>query len=110
MHTEYESEATSSETRLWKAVLWRAIDDLFYRGMEHSLVVAKKESRKWFIDNSEDFKLICMFAAYEPQYVRDNFLRLKREKPEYDYSQPQMYYLKQRERYLNDNRRRLQGV
>lgn len=105
MHTEYESEAISAETRLWKAVLWRAFDDLFYRGIEHSLVVAKKDARLWFMQNKDDFKLVCLFAAYEPEYVRNHFFRLKRTRSDYDYSQPQINYLKQREKYLNDHRR-----
>jgi hypothetical protein len=110
MHTEYEATAISAETRLWKAVLWRAFDDLFYKGIEHSLVVAKKEARKWFYQNKSDFKLVCLFASYEPEYVRDKFYKLKDTKGEYDYSQPQVNYLKQREKYLNDNRRRFKRL
>ena len=105
MYTEYKSSATPTRNRLWKAVLWRAFDDLFYRGIEHSLVVAKKESRKWFVENQEDFKLVCMFASYEPEYVRDKFFKLKKQNSNYSYTQPQVTYLKQRERYLNDHRR-----
>ena len=105
MHTEYESSAVSSETRLWKAVLWRALDDLFYRGIEHSLVVAKSESRKWFTRRGFDFNHVCWFADYQPEYVFDKFLNMKKKK-EYEYTQPQITYLKQRERYLHDHRRR----
>tara|TARA_R100000773_G_scaffold13628_3_gene12498 strand:- start:446 stop:760 length:315 start_codon:yes stop_codon:yes gene_type:complete len=104
MHTEYESKPTNAEGRLWKAVIYRAFDDIFYRGIEHTLVVAKKTAKSWFLKNSEDFKLVCMFASYEPEYIQDKFYKLKVKK-EYEYTQPQITYLKQRERYLNDNRR-----
>ena len=56
MHTEYESEPVSSETRLWKAVLWRAFDDLFYKGLERSLVVAKKSAKLWFQNRDNHYK------------------------------------------------------
>ena len=106
MHTEYESEPVSSETRLWKAVLWRAFDDLFYKGLERSLVVAKKAARLWFQQRDEDFRLVCLFSSYEPEYIIDQYLKLKKTKIEYKYTQPQINYLKQREKYLNDYRRR----
>ena len=83
MHTEYESEPVSAETRLWKAVLWRAFDDLFYRGLERSLVVAKKTARAWFQSRDENFKLVCMFASYEPEYIVDQYIKLKKRSKNY---------------------------
>ena len=109
MHTEYESAAISPETRLWKAVLWRAFDDLFYLGIEHSLVVAKSESKKWFFKRGFDFNHVCWFADYKPEYVFDKFKKLKQRK-EYEFTKSQTIYLKQRKKYLNDNRRRFQGL
>jgi thiamine monophosphate kinase len=94
MHTEYESQPVNAEGRLWKAVIYRAFDDIFYRGIEHTLVVAKKTAKSWFLKNSEDFKLVCMFASYEPEYIQDQFYKLKVKK-EYEYTQPQITYLKQ---------------
>ena len=106
MHTEYESEPITSETRLWKAVLWRAFDDLFYKGLERSLVVAKKSAKLWFQNRDKDFRLVCLFAAYEPEYVLDQYKRLRKTREDFSYTQEQKDYLKQRERYLNDYRRR----
>ena len=109
MYTEYESTPAEPESRLWKAVLWRAFDDLFYRGLEHTLIVAKSESRKWFLGGSWDFQHVCLFADYNPQYVSDKFYELKNRR-EYEFTQPQILYLKQRQKYLNDNRRRQQRL
>ena len=105
MHTEYESEPVSAETRLWKAVLWRAFDDLFYIGLERSLVVAKKSAKLWFQNRDKDFKLVCLFAAYEPEYIVDQYHKLRKSRIDFAYTQAQKDYLRQRERYLNDYRR-----
>ena len=105
MHTEYESEPVSSETRLWKAVLWRAFDDLFYIGLERSLVVAKKSAKLWFQNRDKDFKLVCLFAAYEPEYIVDQYHKLRKSRIDFAYTQAQKDYLRQRERYLNAYRR-----
>ena len=105
MHTEYESEPVSSETRLWKAVLWRAFDDLFYIGLERSLVVAKKSAKLWFQNRDKDFKLVCLFAAYEPEYIVDQYHKLRKSRIDFAYTPAQKDYLRQRERYLNDYRR-----
>ena len=105
MHTEYESEPVSSETRLWKAVLWRAFDDLFYIGLERSLVVAKKSAKLWFQNRDKDFKLVCLFAAYEPEYIVDQYHKLRKSRIDFAYTQAQKDYLRQREKYLNDYRR-----
>ena len=95
MHTEYESEPVSSETRLWKAVLWRAFNDLFYKGLERSLVVAKKSAKLWFQNRDKDFRLVCLFCL-EPEYVLDQYNRLRKTRQDFNYTQQQKNYLRQR--------------
>ena len=73
MQTEYESQRVEPESRLWKAVLWRAFDDTLYRGIEKTLIVAKKAAQRWFKYRSKDFASVCMFASYEPKYLYQKF-------------------------------------
>ena len=86
-------------------MLWRAFDDLFYIGLERSLVVAKKSAKLWFQNRDKDFKLVCLFAAYEPEYIVDQYHKLRKSRIDFAYTQAQKDYLRQRERYLNDYRR-----
>jgi len=96
------------EERLWKAVLWRAFDDCTYTGYERTLIVAKKESIKWFQARAHDFIEVCSFAGYEPSYIIRHYNKIySLGKIKYETHQTQ--YLRQREKYLND-RRRQQGL
>ena len=99
MHTEYESHPATPETRLWKAVLWRAIDDTLYRGIEKTLIVAKKAAQRWFKYRSKDFASVCMFASYEPDYVANKFKKISKTQSFY-FTLFQKKYLKKRARYL----------
>ena len=78
MYIEHESQPVEPETRLWKAVLWRAFDDTLYRGIEKSLIVAKKAAQKWFRLQSPDYSNVCMFASYDPKYVADKYQKISK--------------------------------
>ena len=99
MYTEYESHPAEPETRLWKAVLWRAIDDTLYRGIEKTLIVAKKAAQSWFRHRSENYRAVCMFASYDPEYVFNKFEKISKTQPFY-FTVFQKKYLKKRARYL----------
>ena len=98
-YTEYESKPREPETRLWKAVLWRAFDDTLYRGIEKSLIVAKRAAQMWFKNRSEDYAAVCMFASYDPEYVFNKFEKVSKTESFY-YTLFQEKYLKKRSRYL----------
>ena len=99
MYTEYESQPAEPETRLWKAVLWRAFDDTLYRGIEKSLIVAKKAAQKWFRLKSKDYSRVCMFASYDPEYVFDKHKKISKTRS-YSFTVFQKKYLKKRARYF----------
>ena len=99
MYTEYELQPAEPETRLWKAVLWRAFDDTLYRGIEKSLIVAKKAAQKWFRLQSTDYSNVCMFASYDPKYVSDKYKKISKTKS-YAFTVFQKKYLKKRARYF----------
>ena len=99
MQTEYESQPVEPESRLWKAVLWRAFDDTLYRGIEKSLIVAKRAAQRWFKCDSPDFTAVFVYASYEPKYVFDKFKKLSQTQSYY-FTLFQKEYLKKRARYL----------
>ena len=78
------SEATAStrcnERQLWCAVIGRALEDARGNpggtGGEGARHRAIEESRRWFLGNDPDFRLVCEAAGYDPDVLRRRVLRL----------------------------------
>lgn len=67
----------SGETKLWRAVILRAFNDVSITGVNP---VDKKQARRWLSDGGIDFQLVCDFAGVNPNQVKEQFLKIK-EKP-----------------------------
>lgn len=78
------SEAAAStrcrERQLWCAVIGRALEDARGNpggtggaGARHRAI---EESRRWFLGNDPDFRLVCEAAGYDPDVLRRRVLRL----------------------------------
>ena len=66
----------NSETRLFCAILYQAIDDASYKGIDKKYLRYKQEAIEWLTNMSSDFCLICNMANYEPQYVKDQIKQM----------------------------------
>ena len=76
LKTEYHEEETLPETKLWRAVIQRAFEDVIYPGMERSLIMFKYQSHLWFVNDSENFKIICNLADLNDETVREKYLQM----------------------------------
>ncbi len=93
LKTEVHENETLSEIKLWRAVIQRAFEDVIYPGMERSLIMFKYQAHLWFVDDSENFKLICTLAGLNENVVREKYLNMV--------DQEQIYFTKDQIKYIN---------
>lgn len=67
---EIENKPLIPEQKLWKAVLAQSLyDSLFgdYKSLQTDY--EKKEAKEWINLNNENFKQVCEYAGFSPQFV-----------------------------------------
>ena len=67
---EIENKPLIPEQKLWKAVLAQSLyDSLFgdYKSLQTDY--EKKEAKEWINLNNENFKQVCEYAGFNPQFV-----------------------------------------
>lgn len=86
------------EQRLFQAIIVQALEDAL------SVSVFKKESywkhdaHKWFLGNTPDFQDVCWSADLDPEFIRDEYIKMIREKKIY-FNKLQMSWINYRELY-----------
>jgi hypothetical protein len=98
LKTEQNEEELSPETKLWRAVIQRAFEDVIYPGMERSLIMFKYQAHLWFVDDKENFKLICNLAGMSDEMVRNKYLEMVDNEQIY-FTQDQIGYINWRKKY-----------
>jgi hypothetical protein len=93
LKTEIYEDEVLPETKLWRAVIQRAFEDVIYPGMERSLIMFKYQAHLWFINNSENFKIICNLADLNDKTVREKYLKMV--------DNEQIYFTKEQINYIN---------
>jgi hypothetical protein len=61
---------SNSQLALWRAVILQAFVDLLTNSEKLEDQIAKRFARSWILGMSQDFKLVCSMAGYNPYYVR----------------------------------------
>ena len=62
------------ETRLWRAVINTALEDVMNPAEGRNSSVLKGAAHDWFCENTEDFEFVCLNADLDPKYVRKRYL------------------------------------
>jgi len=62
------------ETRLWRAVINTALEDVMITNQNRTEAVLKGTAHDWFVSDSEDFEYVCLNADLDPKYVRKRYL------------------------------------
>ena len=62
-------EELSSEQRLFMSVLTLALEDASYQGSYIKNIIYKRDAIDWIQYKGNDFKLICMMADMDPDYI-----------------------------------------
>ena len=62
------------ETRLWRAVVNTALEDVMITNQNRTEAVLKGAAHDWFVSDSEDFEYVCLNADLDPKYVKKRYL------------------------------------
>jgi hypothetical protein len=62
------------ETALWRAVITQALMDAASNSKKMELQYEKSQALCWLKTYAEDFKTVCDFAGYSPDYIRTRSL------------------------------------
>jgi hypothetical protein len=68
-----EKEA-DPETKLWRAVIILALEDVTNKNQNRLDSVLKGRAHDWLTSNSRDFEIVCINADLEPKFVRERYL------------------------------------
>jgi hypothetical protein len=69
-----------AEQRLFQAILVQALEDATNTSGFKKDTYYKHDSHNWFMDNSISFQDICWGADMDPEFIRDEYLKLIRSK------------------------------
>jgi hypothetical protein len=86
------------EQRLFQAIIVQAFEDCVFKTYSKVDAYNKEDSYNWFKDGGEDFDRVCWFADMDPSFVRDRFLKLKKEGV-IKFSKSELTWMEYRNRY-----------
>jgi hypothetical protein len=64
------------EQKLFRAVIALAFDDARSTTRSRIAAVLKSKAHRWFTNGGKDFILICSLAGFNPQVVKDKYLKM----------------------------------
>lgn len=63
-------DTTKPERALWVAVITQAMMDALSRSNNAEARYQREESIRWLTSNSKDFVTVCLYAGFDPDYIR----------------------------------------
>jgi len=86
------------EQRLFQAIIVQAFEDCIVKTNNKRDVYNKEDSYKWFNAADDDFERVCWYADMDPSFVKDRFLKLRREKIIY-FTKDELTWIEYRDKY-----------
>ena len=87
-----------SEQRLFQAIIVQALEDVMNPSSFKKETYWKEDAYRWFYNNSVDFQDVCWAADMDPEVIRDEFIKLVKNKKIY-FTKLQTHWLNYRELY-----------
>ena len=87
-----------SEQRLFQAIIVQALEDVMNPSSFKKETYWKEDAYRWFYNNSVDFQDVCWAADMDPEMIRDEFIKLVKNKKIY-FTKLQTHWLNYRELY-----------
>jgi len=87
-----------AEQRMFQAILVQAFEDALNQSSFKKETYWKQDSHLWFIENSKDFQDVCWAANMDPDFIRQEYLKLMREKKVF-FTKAQLSWLRYRDLY-----------
>jgi len=65
------SNPTWREQALWRAVIMQMLTDALSGSRKEEAQQHKREALVWLRGNTRDFRTVCDYAGFDPEYVRE---------------------------------------
>ena len=76
MAAEVLSPKTSSEQRLFQAIVLQAFEDALTTQGSKQESYLKKDAHDWFLDKNKAFEEVCWFAGFDPDIIHEKYKKL----------------------------------
>ncbi len=76
MAAEVLNPKTSSEQRLFQAIVLQAFEDALTTQGSKSESYLKADAHDWFLNQSKSFEDICWNAGFDPEVIHDKYKKL----------------------------------
>lgn len=63
----------AAEQDLWRAVLRRAVEDLFLESDDSDKIAARRAAHAWFRAGGPDYEFVCAMNGLDPVAVQDAY-------------------------------------
>lgn len=73
---QHPSNPTRHEQALWRAVITQMLTDAFSNSHKAEAQQHKREAMVWLRGNSRDFRTVCDYAGFDPDYIRQHVRHL----------------------------------
>jgi hypothetical protein len=87
-----------AEQRLFQAIIVQAFEDCAFSTSSKVDAYNKEDSYNWFKNADEDFEEICWYADLDPTFVRERFLKLRKEKT-ITFNKTELMWMEYRDKY-----------
>ena len=71
---------TNPEQRLFQAIIVQALEDSLSGSVFKKETYWKHDAHKWFLGNCADFQEVCWSADLDPEFVRQEYIKLIKDK------------------------------
>lgn len=65
----------AGEVELWRAVLRRAVEDLFLESEDNDKLTARRDAHEWFRIGGGDFQFVCQMNGLDADAVQDAYFK-----------------------------------
>ena len=76
MAAEVLNPKTSSEQRLFQAIVLQAFEDALTTQGSKQESYLKKDAHDWFLQRNKSFEEVCWFAGFDPDLIHDKYKKL----------------------------------
>ena len=80
MANELIKPKTDPEQRLFQAIIVQALEDALSGSVFKKESYWKHDAHKWFLGNTPDFQDVCWSADLDPEFIRDEYIKLIKDK------------------------------
>jgi len=72
--TALKTQELLPEQKLWRGVLFNAIEDTLVVRNDRKSSINKLEAHRWIMDMGVDFEKVCYWAGFDPDHVKERYI------------------------------------